>query len=272
MVRILVVDVNMTTSYRIKKLIKSESIELHTASTQMEAINRINTISDVDMVIIDVKLGADDGFQTIEQIKKNHKELMVVILTGLNTRRDFVHGLKVGASDYVLKPYDNYYFKEKLLSHIEDIEKYKNIPDYAPRQIDQAVYKAVREAIKSGYELIIGLIILYHKDVNISDKSNHIKDMSIMRSLTLKLEDIVSNADNIHAYGSSGIVVILPKKSLEQKEEVKETFDTFVKGYIQKNQIDDTYIASQFLSLPSEVDERENALAVLAKNMENFLK
>jgi CheY-like chemotaxis protein len=60
--KFLVVDINTTTSYRIKKLV-NENIDILVATSSFEAINRLTNHIDIDLVIIDVKLGAEDGYE-----------------------------------------------------------------------------------------------------------------------------------------------------------------------------------------------------------------
>ena len=264
--KFLVVDVNTTTAYRIKKLV-GEEIEVLVATNSFEAMSKATNNVDIDMMIIDVKLGAEDGFELIEKVKSIYTDVLVMVLTSLNTRRSFVHSLKVGAADYVLKPFDDDYLRQKLLAHIEHFEKSKSIPDYSPNQIDQAVYHAVKAAVQENYELLIGLMVIYHKNPK-SNVSTNFKDLAILRALTIEINKEMRDNDGIFHLGSNGIVLILPKYKLDDKIRIKDIFLTKLKNFIESNEIEDTFIAGEFINLPNEIDPKKNALTVLAREIE----
>ncbi|MDK2866057.1 MAG: hypothetical protein PWP51_2035 [Clostridiales bacterium] len=267
--KFLVVDINTTTSYRIKKLV-NENIDILVATSSFEAINRLTNHIDIDLVIIDVKLGAEDGYELIDRIKMLYPDIMVLVLTGLNTRKSFVQALKVGASDYVLKPFDDDYLRQKLGGHIEHFAKSKDIPDYSPNQIDQAVFHAVKKAVQENYELLIGLMVIYHKNPK-SNRSTNFKDLAILRTLTMEVTNLLKDDDGIFHLGNNGIVIILPKRSLNDKEQTKNLFLNVLNNFIKTNEIDDTFVAGAFISLPNEINPKKNALTVLAKEVEKLI-
>ena len=144
MTHIMVIDINATTSYRIKKLVENIPVEVISVSTVFEAINRANSLQvSLDIIIIDVNLGSEDGYDLITKLKEINENLMVIIATSLNTRKSFVRAIRVGANDYVLKPFDDDYMKTKLLSHIQSIDQSKSLPNVALKQADAVIYNAI---------------------------------------------------------------------------------------------------------------------------------
>jgi len=67
--KVLVIDINTTTAYRIRKLVDDQQMEMITATSSYEAINKLTNHIDIDLVIVDVKLGAEDGYELIDRIK-----------------------------------------------------------------------------------------------------------------------------------------------------------------------------------------------------------
>ncbi len=272
MIGILVVDINTTTSYRIKKLLDNLDVEIVTATTSMETVNRISSPDKkIDLVIIDVQLGPEDGFELISRIREIREDVVVCIVTSQNTRRSFVKGIKVGALDYILKPFQDDYLRQKLVFHIDAIEIAKSLPDKSPKTIDQAIYNAVKKAIREGYELTIGLFILYHTS-NETTVDVNIKDLSILKSMTHYFSSHLSVEDEFFTYGSNGAVIIMPKHRLEQKEGLISDFERLILNFTTVYNIKDTKITFDFISLPQEVDPKENAVSVLAKRIESKLK
>ena len=164
MTNIMVIDINATTVYRIRKILDGIPVEIVSATTMYEAINRVGNLQSVlDLIIIDVNLGSEDGYDLITKLKEINPNLMVIISTSLNTRKSFVRAIRVGANDYILKPFDDEYMKQKLLTHIKFIDSAKTLPATSQKQIDTSIYKSIKKAVRENHELLIGLILVYNK-------------------------------------------------------------------------------------------------------------
>ena len=73
-----------------------------------------------NLVILDVMMPEMDGYQVCETIRLENTEVPILFLTAKNTTDDRVHGLKKGADDYLVKPFN-------LEELIFDIGKNKRI-------------------------------------------------------------------------------------------------------------------------------------------------
>jgi two-component system copper resistance phosphate regulon response regulator CusR len=58
-----------------------------------------------DLVLLDVVLGADDGFTLLAELRRNRSTMPVLVVTGNPTHRDVVACLESGADDYLVKPF-----------------------------------------------------------------------------------------------------------------------------------------------------------------------
>lgn len=70
--------------------------------------------TDIDVVILDVKMPGMDGIETLQEIKKRYPLVEVIMLTGHGTIEAAVQGMKLGAFDFLLKPADFDDLTEKL--------------------------------------------------------------------------------------------------------------------------------------------------------------
>ena len=83
------------------------------ANSGTECLDKLAT-TEVDVVILDVKMPGMDGVETLREIKKRHPLVEVIMLTGHGTIQTAVEGMKLGAIDYLLKPADFDELYEKL--------------------------------------------------------------------------------------------------------------------------------------------------------------
>lgn len=71
----------------------------------------------IDLVLLDIMLPGLDGIGVLTQLRQSHPGLPVIVLTARGEPADRVRGLKLGADDYVVKPFG----AEELLARIEAV-------------------------------------------------------------------------------------------------------------------------------------------------------
>src|SRR3990172_5665876 len=62
--------------------------------------------SGVDLVLLDIRLPGMEGIEVLERIKAMDDEIEVVLVTAVKTIRTAVDAIKLGAFDYITKPFD----------------------------------------------------------------------------------------------------------------------------------------------------------------------
>lgn len=78
-----------------------------------------------NLVILDVMMPKKDGFTLAKEIKEVNSEIPIIFLTAKNMREDVLKGYKLGADDYITKPFDS----EVLLYKIKAIIQRNGIND-----------------------------------------------------------------------------------------------------------------------------------------------
>src|SRR3989304_5945670 len=101
--RILVVDDEQLYRHLLKVNLETEGYEVSAANDGEQALEMV-TSRQPDLVILDVAMPRLDGFETCERIRQ-FSDVPVIMLTARGEEQDRVHGLNVGADDYVLKPF-----------------------------------------------------------------------------------------------------------------------------------------------------------------------
>ncbi|HOV88198.1 MAG TPA: response regulator [Syntrophobacteraceae bacterium] len=83
------------------------NLSIVTAYSGYEALEKLREKdSNVDVVILDVKMPGMDGIETLRKIKQAHPLVEVIMLTGHATVETGIEGMKLGAFDYLMKPCD----------------------------------------------------------------------------------------------------------------------------------------------------------------------
>jgi DNA-binding NtrC family response regulator len=103
-----------------KRLTKRQLMVL-SAYSGREALEKLEKNA-VDVVILDVKMPAMDGIETLREIKKAHPLVEVIMLTGHATIETAVEGMRLGAFDYLMKPCEI----EELLAKVDEAKGKKS--------------------------------------------------------------------------------------------------------------------------------------------------
>lgn len=96
-------------------------LETDTGEKALELLEQNN----VDIVILDVMLPGIDGFRVCKSIRKNNEDIGIIILTALVQEKDQVHGLTIGADDYIKKPFSIIELVARVQSLLRRIQKIK---------------------------------------------------------------------------------------------------------------------------------------------------
>jgi CheY-like chemotaxis protein len=82
--------------------------EVAEASSGEECIEKLETDPVPDLILMDIMMPGISGYQACEKIRSNKKfkDLKIVMLTAKGQKGDMEEGLKAGADDYIVKPFD----------------------------------------------------------------------------------------------------------------------------------------------------------------------
>lgn len=108
-----------------------------------------------DLCLLDVMLPLKDGFTLAEEIRKEDKHTPIIFLTAKSLKEDTLHGLRIGADDYMTKPFS----LEELLLRISAILKRSNAqqekqPANAPLPIGRFTFFPQQQELRLGEKQI----------------------------------------------------------------------------------------------------------------------
>src|ERR1700682_3197678 len=89
----------------IRTLLEVDEHKVQTASTGEEAVERVQKGLQPDLVLLDLLMPGIDGLQTLEKLRQSKPGLKVVMLSCVNDTRKVVQAMRLGAVDYLTKPF-----------------------------------------------------------------------------------------------------------------------------------------------------------------------
>lgn len=122
--KVLVVDDDIEICNMIQMFLEKERFQVIKAYDGEEAINKFNNEMP-DIVILDIMLPKIDGYDVCREIKKT-SQAPIIMLTAKGETFDKVLGLRLGADDYMVKPFE----PEELIARIRAVLRRTNPQDY----------------------------------------------------------------------------------------------------------------------------------------------
>lgn len=103
---ILIVDDNRDMQFILSNILRDEGYRVTVAGTGSKAIQVVQQDTP-DLVLLDIRLPGVDGIQVLGKIKEIYKDVVVIMLTAYGDIKGAVNAMKLGAYDYITKPFNN---------------------------------------------------------------------------------------------------------------------------------------------------------------------
>ena len=103
--RILIADDEEIVIRSCQRILSEDEYDIDTAENGLEAIEKV-AANDYDMLILDIMMPKLTGMEVLQRVKETHPDIDVIMITGLNEIDTAVKAMKLGAFDYLPKPFD----------------------------------------------------------------------------------------------------------------------------------------------------------------------
>jgi nitrogen regulation protein NR(I) len=131
MSKLLLIDDEEDVRYSIQRIFDSPEIEVSTASSGEEGLKLIPKIKP-DLVLMDIRMGGINGLETLRKIRASDSKLLVILMTAYGTTQTTIEAMKLGAYDYLLKPFDIAKLKEIVGNALKAARDMKQVVSYQP--------------------------------------------------------------------------------------------------------------------------------------------
>ncbi len=165
---LLVVDDEASTSSLCRDIALDAGLEVHTTATTEDALELLEQVP-VDVIITDLKVPQLGGLELLKNVRENNPHVSVIVLTQYGTIETAVEATRLGAKDYVTKPFHIEELRSKLDRVVRDIqldqenrvlrEQLRTRPGFggligiSPKM--QRVYKLIEKVSQHKYPVLI---------------------------------------------------------------------------------------------------------------------
>jgi two-component system nitrogen regulation response regulator GlnG len=131
MSKLLLIDDEEDVRYSLQRIFDSPEIELAAAASGEEGLKVIPKFKP-DLVLMDVRMGGINGLETLRKIRSGNPKLLVILMTAYGTTQTAIEAMKLGAYDYLLKPFDAVKIKELIANALKAARDMKQVVSYQP--------------------------------------------------------------------------------------------------------------------------------------------
>jgi two-component system, OmpR family, alkaline phosphatase synthesis response regulator PhoP len=162
MTRILIIEDNDDLAYGLRNNLEIEGYQVEVAADGTRGLQRVRE-ANPDLVVLDLMLPGLDGFRVLRAMRAEFLTMPVLILTARGEESDKVRGLKLGADDYVTKPFGVL----ELLARVEALLRRSSTTSRSVEHIgDIEIDRGSRAVVRKGmpielapkeYDLLVAL-------------------------------------------------------------------------------------------------------------------
>lgn len=215
--KILIIEDEKNLRDTLKLNLEMESFQVEALESGINAIETIHSFKP-DLILLDVMLPDMDGMTIYRNLKKEAINTSVIFLTAKNSVQDKIEGLKLGADDYITKPFD----LEELLLRINNVLKRNKVQEHS-------------KEIFTFNNCSINFSTFEVKTVMQTTETLSKREMALLKLLTDNLNNVVSRDE------------ILDKLWNKDENPSSRTIDNYILNFrklFEKNPKDPTHFHS----------------------------
>jgi two-component system, cell cycle response regulator len=225
--RVLVADDDRLSRTSLARALQAHGLSVETAEDGQAALDRVRQ-GGVDLVVLDIVMPRMNGIEACRLMKAEADEqfLPVLLLTSKADVESRVLGLRIGADDYLAKPFD----ERELLARVDNLLRMKRAHDevlsskrrleqlavrdeltglYNYRYMQTRLHEEWKRAERYRYPLACAMIdIDFFKKVN--DSFGHDVGDIVLREVGQRIAQAVREVDVVARYGGEEFLLILP--------------------------------------------------------------
>ena len=154
--KILLIDDETDVQYSFRRIFDSPDIEIIPASSGEEGLKLIPKLKP-DLVIMDVRMGGISGLETLRRLRQTNSKQLVIMMTAYGTTQTAIEAMKLGAYDYLLKPFDIAKLKQIVANALKAARDMRQVVSFRPLLENEDYEQGIvgrAEAMQSVFKLV----------------------------------------------------------------------------------------------------------------------
>ena len=115
--RILVIDDEKEVCKLLEDFLTKEGFHVTTAFSAREGLEKLRQ-EKIEVILLDIRMPEMNGIEAIKRIREINKTVGIIMTTAVMDQKVAEEAMKLGASEYIVKPFDLNYLKNSLLVKI----------------------------------------------------------------------------------------------------------------------------------------------------------
>ena len=232
--KILIVDDSKTTRQEVKKALQDQ-YTIYMAENGLQVLQQVAKHPDLICIIMDLMMPHLDGLKTTHILKSNFQtyHIPIIVLTSQIAIEDMILAVKMGADDYMRKPFDATELKARIAMNIRRTERDQNSNPLTKLPGNAIINRTILQRLEQP------IAVLYADLDNFkayNDKYGFTKGDDVLthtaKVLSLAVKKHGNSSDFLgHIGGDDFIIISTPEKSVEISEAICEQLDKNIETF-----------------------------------------
>ncbi|MFW5648927.1 MAG: response regulator [Candidatus Alkaliphilus sp. MAG34] len=236
--KILLVDDDITILKLLENALTTEGYTVYICDDSLSAFDLIS-VARPDVIMLDIMMPGINGYELLEKIKvvPEYSHMHVIFLSAIGNVDDRIKGLKLGADDYITKPF----VIDEVMARIETVlrrtDKYKkkllndDLTDaYSRYYFSQRIKEEIERYKRNGTIFSIAFIDIDHYKI-VNDRYGHQAGDFVLQEIVAYLDKNIRKCDSLYRYGGEEFIILLPDTS---KLQTYAVIDRLRKGFARE--------------------------------------
>ncbi len=153
---VLIIDDEVDVHYSFRRLLEKEPLDILSAESGDEGIKMARK-ANPDLIVMDIRMGQQNGLDTLKELRQINPKQVVIMMTAYGTSQTAIEAMKLGAYDYVLKPFDIPHLKDLLFEALSAARAMKQIVAFPTKLNAEEIRQTIvgnSTAMQQVYKLV----------------------------------------------------------------------------------------------------------------------